>query len=82
VPVLRAQNFAGLARRYASIQDTYRARLIAERAASPEHVLGGYKDILDHMIKSGQPQSRQRFALDEDRAPPEYSIFSEALPPK
>jgi hypothetical protein len=82
VPVLRAQNFAGLARRYASIQDTYRARLIAERAASPEHVLGGYRDILDHMIDSEQPQSRQRFALDEGGAPPEYSIFSEALPPK
>ena len=82
VPELRARNFAGLARRYAAIQDTYRARAIAERAASPEHVLSGYKDILDHMIGLTEPRSRQRFALDEDRAPSELSVFSEALPPK
>jgi hypothetical protein len=33
---IRARNFAALARRFMSIQDAYRARMIAERAGGSE----------------------------------------------
>jgi len=79
---IRARNFAALARRFMSIQDAYRARMIAERAGGSEQVLSGYKDILDSKIEHRQPESRERFALDEKRFPSIIPLFSEELPPK
>jgi hypothetical protein len=79
---IRARNFATLARRFMSIQDAYRARIIAERAGVSEQVLSGYKDILDSMIEYRQPESRERLVLDENRFPSIIPLFSEELPPK
>jgi hypothetical protein len=66
---IRAQNFAALVRPFMSIQDAYRARMIAERAGASEQVLSGYKAILDSMIEYRQPESRERLVLDEKRFP-------------
>jgi hypothetical protein len=72
----RERYFAAMVGRFTAIDDTVRARAIAERSGSVEEILTGYKHILDSMIATRSPANGLKYGLADSQSPEAIDTFS------